>query len=106
MIRQGIRSLLELAGDIVVVAEAADGDDAITMIRRERPDVMLLDLRMPRTGGVEVLRELQDASMLPPTIVPSLDNADTFSATATLMSWFTATPSAFATFLASSISEG
>ena len=69
LIRQGIRSLLELAGDIVVVAEAADGDDAITMIRRERPDVVLLDLRMPRKGGVEVLRELQDASMLPPTIV-------------------------------------
>ena len=77
MIRQGIRSLLELAGDIVVVAEAADGDDAITMIRRERPDVMLLDLRMPRTGGVEVLRELQDASMLPPTIVLTAFDDDT-----------------------------
>jgi len=69
LIRQGIRSLLELVGDICVVAEAGDGDEAITVIHRERPDVVLLDLRMPRKGGVDVLRELHDASALPPTIV-------------------------------------
>lgn len=69
LIRQGVRSLLELAGDIAIVAEAADGAEAIDMIRRERPDVVLLDLRMPRKDGVEVLRELRAVSALPPTII-------------------------------------
>ena len=69
LIRQGVRSLLELAGDIDIVAEAGDGDDAITVIRRDRPDVVLLDLRMPRKGGVDVLRELNAEGTLPATII-------------------------------------
>jgi len=69
LIRQGVRSLLELAGDISVVAEASDGDDGIAVIRRERPDVVLLDLRMPKTDGVAVLRALQADGVLPPTII-------------------------------------
>jgi|SRR5688500_15658491 DNA-binding NarL/FixJ family response regulator len=69
LIRQGVRSLLELAGNIAVVAEAADGDEAVTMICRVRPDVVLLDLRMPRKDGVAVLRELHALSALPPTII-------------------------------------
>jgi DNA-binding NarL/FixJ family response regulator len=69
LVRQGIRSLLELAGDIAIVAEAVDGEDAVTVIARERPDVVLLDVRMPVKGGLEVLRELQSANALPPTIL-------------------------------------
>lgn len=69
LIRQGVRSLLELTGDITIVAEAADGDEAVTMVHRERPDVVLLDLRMPGKDGVAVLRELRARDALPPTIV-------------------------------------
>ena len=69
LVRQGIRSLLALAGGIEIVAEAADGDEAVAAIARERPDVVLLDVRMPRRNGVEVLRELQGAGALPPTIL-------------------------------------
>ena len=69
LIRQGVRSLLELAGDMDIVAEAADGDEAVTVIRRDRPDVVLLDLRMPRKGGVDVLRELKADGALPATII-------------------------------------
>lgn len=69
LVRQGIRSLLELAGDIAIVAEAADGEDGLTVIARERPDVVLLDVRMPRKGGLDVLRELQAGNALPPTIL-------------------------------------
>ena len=69
LIRQGIRSLLELAGDIAVVAEASDGDEGLVVIRRERPDVVLLDLRMPRKDGVEVLKALHAEGALPPTII-------------------------------------
>jgi len=69
LVRQGIRSLLELAGDIAIVAEASDGEDGVAVITRERPDVVLLDVRMPRKGGLDVLRELQAANALPPTIL-------------------------------------
>jgi DNA-binding NarL/FixJ family response regulator len=69
LVRRGIRSLLELAGDISIVAEAADGDDAIAAIRQERPDVVLLDVRMPKKGGLAVLRELQAGGDLPPSIL-------------------------------------
>jgi DNA-binding NarL/FixJ family response regulator len=58
LVRQGIRSLLELAGDVTVVGEGEDGDAGIAAIRRERPDVVLLDVRMPRKSGIDVLREL------------------------------------------------
>jgi DNA-binding NarL/FixJ family response regulator len=68
LIRQGIRSLLELAGDVTIVAEAGDGDEAVAVIERERPDVVLLDLRMPRKNGVGVLRELQ-ARGLPASVI-------------------------------------
>jgi DNA-binding NarL/FixJ family response regulator len=69
LVRQGIRALLGLAGDIEIVAEAADGEQGLTVIRRERPDAVLLDLRMPRKDGLAVLRELQSEAALPPTIL-------------------------------------
>jgi len=69
LVRQGIRSLLDLAGDITIVAEAADGDEALTAIPRERPDVVLLDVRMPKKNGVEVLRALKAADAMPPVIL-------------------------------------
>jgi DNA-binding NarL/FixJ family response regulator len=69
LVRRGIRSLLELAGDVAIVAEAADGEEAVTVVERERPDVVLLDLRMPKKNGVEVLRTLHASGTLPPTIV-------------------------------------
>jgi DNA-binding NarL/FixJ family response regulator len=69
LVRRGIRSLLELAGDVTIVAEAADGEEGMAAILRELPDVVLLDLRMPRKNGLDVLRELQSAGALPPTIL-------------------------------------
>jgi DNA-binding NarL/FixJ family response regulator len=69
LVRRGIRSLLELAGDVEVVAEAADGDEAVSAITRERPDAVLLDVRMPKRTGIEVLHALQAGNALPPTIL-------------------------------------
>ncbi len=69
LVRQGIRSLLELSGDIEIVAEASDGEEGLVVIRRERPDVVLLDVRMPKKGGIDVLRELQAEGSPPPTIL-------------------------------------
>ena len=69
LVRRGIRALLELAGDAIIVAEAADGEEGIEAIRRERPDVVLLDLRMPKKNGIEVLCALNREGALPPTIL-------------------------------------
>ena len=69
LVRHGIRALLALADGIEIVAEASDGDEALAAIRRARPDVVLLDVRMPRKTGVDVLRDLQAAGDLPPTIL-------------------------------------
>ena len=69
LVRQGIRSLLELSGDIGVVVEAADGDEAVRAIEGTEVDVVLLDVRMPRRSGVEVLRELRDRGREVPAIL-------------------------------------
>ena len=69
LVRQGIRSLLELAEDIRVVAECADGEQALDVIPRVRPDVVLLDMRMPGMNGIEVLQALAAKGAVPPTVI-------------------------------------
>jgi DNA-binding NarL/FixJ family response regulator len=69
LVRQGIRSLLDLVDDIEVESEASDGVDAVRTIRNSRPDVVLLDVRMPRQTGLQVLAELNGTNELPPTII-------------------------------------
>ena len=69
LVRRGVRALLELAGDITIAGEAEDGVQGAAMIRRERPDVVLLDVRMPKAGGLELLRDLRESGELPPTIL-------------------------------------
>lgn len=56
--RDGLRRLLESEGGMSVVGEAGDGAEAIVMVQQSRPDILLLDLAMPRMPGLEALREL------------------------------------------------
>ncbi len=58
MIRSGLRVILEDEPDITVIGEAEDGVDAVAMARRLRPDVCLVDIRMPGMDGIEVTRAL------------------------------------------------
>ena len=60
VVRRGIRQFMEEAGEIAVVAEAADGEAALEAIRREKPDVAVLDIQMPRRTGIEVTRAVRD----------------------------------------------
>jgi DNA-binding NarL/FixJ family response regulator len=69
LVRKGIRGLLDATEDIRVVAEAADGDEALHVITTADPDVVLLDVRMPKRTGIEVLKDLHLAGRLPPTIL-------------------------------------
>lgn len=69
LVRQGIGTLLAMAGDIEVVGEATDGVEALERIACLAPDVLLLDVRMPRLDGVGVLEALREAGDVTPTLM-------------------------------------
>jgi DNA-binding NarL/FixJ family response regulator len=69
LFRSGVRALLALFEGIAVVAEAEEGEAAVARVLECRPDVLLLDVRMPRLSGVEVLAALARKSALPPTLL-------------------------------------
>jgi len=58
LLRQGIRNVLELESDLVIIGEAGDGEEAISKVAELMPDVILLDINMPRLNGLEVTRLL------------------------------------------------
>ncbi|ATB38257.1 DNA-binding response regulator [Cystobacter fuscus] len=59
LVREGIRSLLEFTPDLRIVGEAADGNEALRLVAELDPDVVLMDVRMPRMSGLEALRALR-----------------------------------------------
>jgi DNA-binding NarL/FixJ family response regulator len=69
LVREGIKGLLALDPEIEVVADACDGEQALTIIPGCRPDVVLLDMRLPHLSGLDVLRRLAGSGSLPPTII-------------------------------------
>lgn len=60
LVRQSIVSLIEKAGDMEVVGEAADGHETLNLVQRKRPDVAMLDIAMPLLNGIETTRRIQE----------------------------------------------
>lgn len=75
LMRKGLRGLLDLTEDIRVVAEATDGEEALALISGTELDVVLLDVRMPKLTGVEVLKRLrQEGCQLPIILLTTFDD--------------------------------
>ena len=74
MISEGLKSLLELDGDIEVIAEAENGEECLQKLLSVKPDVLLLDINMPKMNGLEVLKTLKDAKSKVKVLVLTVHN--------------------------------
>jgi DNA-binding NarL/FixJ family response regulator len=62
LVRAGFKMIVESQPDMQVAGEAADGQEAIALVNRERPDVVLMDIRMPRLDGIQATRQVASAA--------------------------------------------
>jgi len=62
LVRSGLRLIVESQADMTVVAEAGDGEEAVRVVGTERPEVVLMDVRMPRMDGIEATRQISAAT--------------------------------------------
>lgn len=69
VVREGLRALLDIAGGFKVVGDAADGLQAVEMARALRPDVVVMDIAMPRLNGLEAARQILQEGEAPPKIL-------------------------------------
>lgn len=74
MVREGIKQLLEIDGDILVVGEAGDGEEGIKLLENMKPDVVLLDINMPKMNGLEVLEELKKRGLSHKVLILTIHN--------------------------------
>lgn len=77
LVRQGIRSILEHAEDVEVVAEAADGHEAIQLVRQLQPDVIVLDIAMPLLNGIQVTEQIRSLGLATRVVILSMYGDDT-----------------------------
>ncbi|SDD78144.1 response regulator [Sporomusa acidovorans] len=78
LLRQGIKNVLSLESDLDVVGEAADGDEAIHAVENLKPDILLLDVNMPRMNGLEVTRRLKDAHAAVKVIILTMHDDENY----------------------------
>jgi DNA-binding NarL/FixJ family response regulator len=83
IVREGFRKMLELEADLEVVGEAQDGRQAIAMIKKLNPDVVLMDIAMPRLNGLEAARQVLKAAPTTKVLMLSAHSDDAYVKSAT-----------------------
>jgi len=78
IVREGVRLCLEAMGDIAVVAEAGDGQEAVSLASQLRPDVAVVDLTMPRLNGVEAIRQIKRDTPAVEVVVLSVHDSEAY----------------------------
>lgn len=74
MVREGLKQLLELEGDIVVTGEASDGVECLKLLEKNIPQVLLLDINMPNMNGLEVLEKIKEQKIDTKVIILTVHN--------------------------------
>jgi DNA-binding NarL/FixJ family response regulator len=78
VVREALRLLLETQPDFEVLAETGDGQEVVQLVKTHKPDVLVVDLKMPGLTGLHVARAVQDLSVRPRVIVLSMHDAESF----------------------------
>lgn len=78
IVRQGLRHLLDDEPDFKVLGEAGDGVEALLLVERLKPDILIVDMMMPGLNGLEVLRQIKKISPRTRTIVLSMQSAEAY----------------------------
>ena len=74
MVREGLKQLLELNGDVEVIGEACDGVECLMLLEKVLPQVLLLDINMPKMNGLEVLEKLKEENINVKVIILTVHN--------------------------------
>ena len=72
LVRAGIRALLEKAGDIHILGEASNGQEAVDLVRELKPDVLIMDIMMPRLNGIQAAEQIQNLKLPTPILLLSM----------------------------------
>ena len=78
IVREGLRRIVEESGDIEVVAEASDGREAVLLVRKEQPDVAVIDISMPVLDGLEVITQIKGETPHVPILVLTMHEEDQY----------------------------
>lgn len=78
LLRQGIKNVLELENDFVIVAEAGDGEEAVRKVAESAPDIALLDINMPRLNGLEVTKLIRTQSPATRVIILTIHDDENY----------------------------
>lgn len=77
-VRDGIKSLLENESNIIVVGEATDGQEALTVVATEKPDLLIVDIRMPQYTGIEVVEKIRQENNPVKIVVLSMHESEEY----------------------------
>jgi DNA-binding NarL/FixJ family response regulator len=78
LVRDGIRSLLEEESDFEVIGEASNGKEAVALVQKKQPDILIIDIRMPEMNGIEAVEELKRLNHPVKSIILSMHDSEEY----------------------------